>query len=186
MMGDAPTGSVHRKRDVFRRLKNSITKPSKDSDTSLVTPRPNTSEPTTKVDAKSDPVHPRNDISKSDDHDAKNFWQMAYDKLTESDQDTLATLLPATAAKPQDVGRPRTEEILNQVVKTTEAQYREKGRKDGIRATAYRILNSALSFQDVVNNAVKFDPTGYASSAWAIVSLGLTVCFFHQGSRAVC
>lgn len=105
---------------------------------------------------------------------------MAYDELTESDQNTLATLLPAMTAEPRDAGRSRTKEILNQVVKTTEAQYMEKGRENGIRATAHRILNSALSFQDVVSNTMKFDPTGYASGAWAIVSLGLTMAKNHS------
>jgi hypothetical protein len=77
--------------------------------------------------------------------------------------------------EPQDAGRARTREILDQVVKATETQYKEDPRKDNTRETARKILNCVLSFQDVVNNAVKFDPTGYASSAWAIVSLGLTV-----------
>lgn len=102
---------------------------------------------------------------------------MAYNELSESDRNTLATLLPATATKDQDTGGARTKEILDEVVKVTEARYREKGREDGIRPAAHTILTSVLSFQDVINNTVKFDPTGYSSIAWAIVSLGLTVCF---------
>lgn len=177
-MADTPTDSIHNKtHSLFGRLKTVFRGRGRDKDTRLTAP--STSNVAADPDAKSGPVNPKNDISKANNHDTKDFWQMAYDELTESDQNTLATLLPAMTAEPRDAGRSRTKEILNQVVKTTEAQYMEKGRENGIRATAHRILNSALSFQDVVSNTMKFDPTGYASGAWAIVSLGLTVCSFH-------
>jgi hypothetical protein len=113
--------------------------------------------------------------SKTDDYNARDHWQAAYDALSESDRNTLTTTLPVMTTEPQDAGRARTREILDEVVKTTETQYKEDPRKDNTRETAHKILNCVLSFQDVVNNMVKFDPTGYASSAWAIVSLGLTV-----------
>jgi hypothetical protein len=100
---------------------------------------------------------------------------MAYEDLTERDRNTLMTLLPGTTTGPQDAGPSQVKDILVQVVKSTETQYRENQRRNNIRATAHKILNCVLSFQDVVDNTVKFDPTGYASSAWAIVSLGLTV-----------
>jgi hypothetical protein len=125
--------------------------------------------------ANSGPADPNTDGSKTNDHDVKDHWQMAYGALSESDRNTLTTILPAMTAEPQDAGRSRTNEILNKVVKATETQYKAEQRREGIRTTAHIIINSALSFQDVVNTAVRFDPTGYASSAWAIVSLGLTV-----------
>lgn len=106
---------------------------------------------------------------------------MAYDELTESDPN----LFPLTGTKSGDAGNARTREILDEVVEATKAQYKKKQGKDGIRATADKILNSVLSFQDVLDNIVKFDPTGYASSAWAIVSLGLTVRFLHQPSQTI-
>ena len=48
------------------------------------------------------------------------------------------TLFPATTTKPQDAGSALTKEILDEVVKATKAPYREKGREDGIRATAHK------------------------------------------------
>ena len=172
--------SIHNKRhSLFSCLKTVFRGRKRDTDTRFATPNPSTLNVTAAPDAKTCPANSKNDFLKANDHEAKGFWQMAYDELTESDQNTLATLLPATATKPQDAGGARTKEILDEVVKATETQYKEKGRKDGIRATAHKILNSVLSFQDVVSNIAKFDPTGYASSAWAIVSLGLTVRSLH-------
>jgi hypothetical protein len=110
---------------------------------------------------------------------------MAYNELTESDQNTLATLLPAITTEPQHAGRARAREILDQVVNATETQYKENPGKDDSRATVHKILKCVLSFQNVVDNAMKFDPTGYASSAWAIVSLGLTVWSSHKVARRV-
>jgi hypothetical protein len=175
-MDDTPTRPVHKKRhNVFGRLKNALARQSRDTDTP--TPALKPSEPATsgKPDAETGPVDVTNDSSKIDDHDAKNYWQMAYDELTEGDRKTLETLLAVTAAETQNAGRSRTKEILNEVIKATEAQYKAGQSRDGLRATAHKILHSTLSFQDVINTAVKIDPTGYASSAWAIVSLGLTV-----------
>ena len=37
------------------------------------------------------------------------------------------------------------------------------------------ILKSAMAVKALGDVVVKFDPTGYASSAWAVVSFGLTV-----------
>jgi hypothetical protein len=185
-MDDAPTRPAHKKRhNVFGLLKDVLMGRNKEKDTPLPTTGPSTSELTTTPGVKSSPANPEADNSKTDDYDASDHWQTAYDALSGSDQNTLATLLPAVTTEPQDAGRARIRGILDQVVKATETQYRENPRNDGIRATAHKILNSALSFKDVVSNAAKFDPTGYASSAWAIVSLGLTVWSSHQGSEMV-
>ena len=145
--------------------------------TYFTAPEPSTLSITADPDTQNGPVNPQKDIVNIHNHNAKDFWQMVYNELSESNQNTLAALLLVTATKPQDTGGAQTKEILDEVVKVTEVQYREKGREDGIQPAAHTILTSALSFQDVINNTVKFDPTGYSSIAWAIVSLGLTVCF---------
>jgi hypothetical protein len=181
MMDDTPAGSVQKKRHAFRRLKDALRGSSKDRDTPLISREPGTPELTTNLDAKSGSVDPKIDDSKTDNNNTKDYWQIAYDELTESDRNTLVNPLLAAATDNQEAGCGQTKKILEQVVKATEAQYRENRNKNSIRATAHRILNSALSFQDVVSNVVRFDPTGYASSAWAIVSLGLTVWSLHQG-----
>ena len=120
--------------------------------------RPSTSEP----GAGSDLV-----ILEPDAEPTKDHWQLAYDKLTQADRDILSAIPVASGAQ---------REVLDQVIQQTEKQYNEDQRGRGkFRTTAHRIINSAMSFQDVVGNVVKFDPTGYALSAWAVVSLGLTV-----------
>jgi hypothetical protein len=179
-MVDPPTSPAHKKRhSVFGRLKNALTGRSKDKDTPSASHDPSTPELTNPAGANSGPTKPEADNSKSDDYNARDHWQAAYDALSESDRNTLTTLLPAMTTKPQDAGRSRIKEILDGVVKATETQYKAE-RREGIRTKAHEIINSALSFQDVVNTAVRFDPTGYASSAWAIVSLGLTVGPSHK------
>lgn len=40
---------------------------------------------------------------------------------------------------------------------------------------ATKILESALTVKELVDATLKFDPSGYASCAWAVVSFGLTV-----------
>ncbi|KAL4972605.1 hypothetical protein BDW66DRAFT_154582 [Aspergillus desertorum] len=161
-MDGAPTGSVHKKRhNIFGHLRTVLTGRSRDEDTRLITPGPSLSNTTANPDAPSSTADPNNGLSQSDDHDARDHWQMAYDELTESDRNTLATLLLATPTKFPNAGRLRTREILDQVVRATETRYKEDQTRQ-IRETAHKILDSALSFQDVVSNAVKFDPTGSA------------------------
>jgi hypothetical protein len=176
IMDDAPTSSVHKKRrTMFRHLKNVLTGQTKDKEIPLSPSVPSSSGLITNPGARNGSGGPQADDSKPDNHDVKNYWQTAYDVLTESDRNTLTTLLPAITTELQDAGRSRAKDILGQAVKMTEMQYQESQRRNNIWAMAYKILNCALSFQDVVDNTVKFDLTGYALSAWAIVSLGLTV-----------
>ncbi|KAL4992959.1 hypothetical protein BDV10DRAFT_39023 [Aspergillus recurvatus] len=95
-MVDTPTGSVHRKRQsVFGRLKTALRGRRKDKEPPLIPSESSASELTAKPDAKNGSVNPKTDDSKSDNHDAKDFWQIAYNKLSESDRNTLATFLPA-------------------------------------------------------------------------------------------
>ncbi|KAE8132446.1 hypothetical protein BDV38DRAFT_275126 [Aspergillus pseudotamarii] len=182
---DTPSDSVKNKtHSIFGCLKSVFRGRKRDKDTRLTAPKPSTSNITAGPDAESGAANPENDISKTDDHDnANGFWQMAYNELTESDPNSVAILFPLTGTKPQDAGDARTREILDEVVKATRAQYKKEGGKHGIRATAEKILDSVLSFQDIVSNIAKFDPTGYASSAWAIVSLGLTMAKNHADRK---
>ncbi|KAH1596333.1 hypothetical protein KXX44_006640 [Aspergillus fumigatus] len=182
-MDDTPTGAVCKMwHNVSRWLKKVFTRRNKYEYTPPTAPDLGSPKLSTEPDAKNGSVDIKIDSSKTD-YDAKDYWQMAYNELSKRDQDTLTTLLPATAADPQEAGRARTKEILNRVIKATKTQYSEAKGEDAIQATANKILSSAQSFQDVVSNAVKFDPTGYASSAWAVVSLGLTMAKNHADLR---
>ncbi|PWY68063.1 hypothetical protein BO94DRAFT_560973 [Aspergillus sclerotioniger CBS 115572] len=116
-------------------------------------PKPSSSKVTADPDTNYDLTKPANDISKTNNHNIKDFWTLSLHEQ---------------------------KKILDGVVKVTEAQYRETREKNGIRATAYKILNSALSFQDIVINIAKFDPTRYASSAWAINHADLKKALFDS------
>lgn len=82
-------------------------------------------------------------------------------------------------------------EELEAVIQLTEQQY-EDYQKGGLKIIqgsskediniqdiAHRVLDATLSFKDVISAIAAFDPTSHASSAWAIVSLGLTVCLLN-------
>lgn len=183
-----PKGSIQNMmHSLFGCVKTVFRGRQRDKDTPLVAPKSSISVVIADPDIKDSPANSKYDISQPCDSDPnmKGFWQMAYDELKKSDPNSVAALFSLTGAKPQDADDARTREILDEVVEAVKTQYREKGGKDGVRATADKILNSVLSFQDVVDNIMKFDPTGYASSTWAIVSLGLTVRFLHQPSQTI-
>jgi hypothetical protein len=114
----------------------------------------------------------------------QDMWQVAYSKLTTSDQQILSS----AQLSDDSSGRvTRTEQVLDQVIQTTKDQYEAYQKGGGftihksrveyiyLRDVAQKILNATLSFKDIISAVVAFDPTGHASSAWMIVSLGLTV-----------
>ena len=120
----------------------------------------------------------------------KDLWQIAYNKLSHEDQQILSADRPSLQSNPTIEHGKDTEILgkLDEVIQLTKQQY-ENYRSGGlkitqgsgkeeinIRDTAHRILDATLSFKDIINAIAAFDPTSHASSAWAIVSLGLTVC----------
>ncbi|KAJ6023886.1 hypothetical protein N7540_004683 [Penicillium herquei] len=193
---DGDPARSHKKREIFGRMKVAWKRRGKDRHRAPDGRELNTQGKGTAPDANSDRVNfgvnaevPNSNVestktedTKANDGDVKNYWHMAYDALSETDRNILAKHVPATT-EPLETGRARTEEILVQVIKATESQYKENQRKDEIREKSQKILNCVLSFQDVVKSAVQFDPTGYASSAWGIVSLGLTMAKNHVTLR---
>ena len=130
--------------------------------------------------------------AKADDPHRENLWEVAGERLDEKCREALGL----------ESASPITNTIED-VVKTTEHKYREykegglKIRKrDGghinVRDSAKNIILYALQAQDLVKTLVAFDPTGHgeylnefqlvyllksgsASSAWSIVSIGLTM-----------
>ncbi len=71
--------------------------------------------------------------------------------------------------------------LVGRVIDLTQDQLRvytkRWGNKDEKTAagTARSILISALKFKDSIDAVLKFDATGYGSSAWSVISFGLTV-----------
>ncbi|KAL4995521.1 hypothetical protein BDV10DRAFT_202893 [Aspergillus recurvatus] len=105
------------------------------------------------------------DLANSRDNicSASDYWQVAYNRLSEAERNTLSTVLPETPSQPRN-SHSRTKEILNRVLEATEKQYEgHQESRTTIRAAAHKILDSAF--------------------AWAIVSLGLVMAKNHADLR---
>lgn len=123
------------------------------------------------------------DLSTTED-----LWKAAYDRLGETQQNTLSAVeITVPTNTNGDSDRSQTTQILDNIIQTTKVQYEEyltggfmikrlDGKKINIHELSAKIINAAWSFKDVIGAVATFDPTGHASSAWAIVSFGLTVC----------
>ncbi|KAL2858246.1 hypothetical protein BJX68DRAFT_228219 [Aspergillus pseudodeflectus] len=103
------------------------------------------------------------------------LWKEAYESLGEDRKDLVS--LGSTGS---------STDAINGVIEQTEERYREwkKGgltirRSDGnninVRSSAERILNAAMQARDLIATVAALDPTGKASAAWTVVSLGLTM-----------
>ncbi|GMG38371.1 unnamed protein product [Aspergillus oryzae] len=106
----------------------------------------------------------------------QDLWQTAYSQLDEEKQRILST--HKDTADPNDKeNRIRMEDLIGQVIHLTKEQYEEYQRNaDGkIRKYSRNIIDAALSTKDIIGAVATFDPTQHAASAWAIVSLGLTM-----------
>ncbi|KAJ5691574.1 hypothetical protein N7488_012309 [Penicillium malachiteum] len=51
----------------------------------------------------------------------------------------------------------------------------KNGNEINIRDRAEGILNAAMKASEVITTAVSFDLTGYASTAWTVISFGMSV-----------
>ncbi|KAE8132448.1 hypothetical protein BDV38DRAFT_275127 [Aspergillus pseudotamarii] len=114
----------------------------------------------------------------------QDLWQIAYDQLGEEKQRILATV-KVTANPIDKENQTRTEDLIGEVIYLIKEQC-EKYRQNingNIRTCSRNILNAALSFKDIIGAAATFDPTQHAASAWAIVSLGLTMTKNHCDQR---
>jgi hypothetical protein len=127
-------------------------------------------------------TQPRSEDSRS----PKDLWQSAFDQLDQDEQDVLLQRNISTSSNKNDENNLRTAQLINEVIKITKERYegyqqggikirRSTGEEIDLRKTSQKIIDAALSFKDIINAGVAFDPTGHAASAWAVVSLGLTV-----------
>lgn len=148
-------------------------------------------------DAKSASSHLSDERNSQDtqkgDGGSKDLWQIAYEALSDSDRQTLLAVRQLIRTDDHD-GHTKTLGIVDEVIRLTKEQYEnyqkggikiKQGEKDiNFRHVAHKILDATLSFKDIVNAIVMFDPTGHAASAWTIVSLGLTMTQNHMKIRA--
>ncbi|KAE8377408.1 hypothetical protein BDV26DRAFT_293253 [Aspergillus bertholletiae] len=120
---------------------------------------------------------------KPDKCDRPDLWKEAFDSL---DEDRQKLVSQGQAGS--------TTDAINGVIDQTRGKYTEwqkngpkVKRKDGdeinVRDVTERILNAALQAKDLIANITAFDPTGKASAAWTVVSLGLTMVSNNIESR---
>ncbi|KAJ5786163.1 uncharacterized protein N7503_011375 [Penicillium pulvis] len=111
------------------------------------------------------------------------LWQRAFDALEPKKQQLIKSISIPELNKTIDSNDVKINssvtnrlKALNGVVETVKTQYQVDQGKSKIREPAQKIIKAVLGFQDLVQAAVAFDPTGHATSVWAVVSLGLVVC----------
>lgn len=104
----------------------------------------------------------------------RDLWEEAFTKLDEDKKSLLAKI-----AKPQG------STVVEQVAEQTKKSYiereekgwkiaRGKGKPDiKLRAAFKETLFDVLKVKQLLSAGIAFDPTGHASAAWTIVSLGL-------------
>ncbi|KAF7587085.1 hypothetical protein BBP40_007724 [Aspergillus hancockii] len=116
----------------------------------------------------------------------RDLWQSAYDRLDPREQHILSTISIPTQLGSSKIGNSPTAGIIDRVIQTTEEQYekhrdrglkirRSTGEDIDLRRLSHKIINAALSFKTAIDAVVALDPTNHAASAWAVVSLGLTM-----------
>lgn len=115
----------------------------------------------------------------------KSLWEAAYHLLDDSQQAALARV-QVTVESSSDLSTPNPMEIMDKVIEKTKVQYKEyrngslripmpNGHEINVREVSENIITAALDFKDTAAAIAAFDPTRYASSAWAVVSIGLDV-----------
>ncbi|KAE8362697.1 WD40 repeat-like protein [Aspergillus caelatus] len=116
----------------------------------------------------------------------QDLWQSAYDQLDQKEQQILSTLAISTHSESNENGCSQTELMIEKVIERTKQQYesyqngglkiqRSTGEYIDLRKLSRNIIDAALSFKDIIGAVVAYDPTHHAASAWAVVSLGLTM-----------
>ncbi|GKZ38615.1 hypothetical protein AbraIFM66950_010924 [Aspergillus brasiliensis] len=109
----------------------------------------------------------------------RNLWQEAYDTLNEKQRRNINPVeVHGQSSDNQDADSDRVCKTLDEVIQTVKAQYEIRMSKRGdsqLRDAASKILAATLSCKEIISAIVVFDPTGHASSAWTVVSLGLTM-----------
>ncbi|GLA82247.1 hypothetical protein AtubIFM56815_006429 [Aspergillus tubingensis] len=108
----------------------------------------------------------------------RNLWQEAYNTLDEKQRQNIKPLKEndQNGDNHDDDATP-VRKTLDDVIETVKAQYEirmSRGGDSRLRDAASKILTATLSCKDIISAIVAFDPTAHASSAWTVVSLGLT------------
>ncbi|KAJ5736809.1 uncharacterized protein N7483_001934 [Penicillium malachiteum] len=127
----------------------------------------------------------------SDSPSPQDLWQCAFEQLEQKDQDDLQ-FHSESSSDEQVRNDTQPKNMVGQVIETTKDTYKEYQKTGGLRIknptggdvdlrkVAGKSIKVALSVQDVISKGVAWDSTGYAASAWAVVSLGLKMTQNHK------
>ncbi|KAL4756008.1 uncharacterized protein BDW70DRAFT_166876 [Aspergillus foveolatus] len=115
----------------------------------------------------------------------KNLWSAAYDQLCDEERKVLSTVQNSTTLNDLE-NPPPIATLISKVIHLTEKQYKDfQQRADRrLRESSHKVINAALSFKDIIGTVAASDPTHHAASAWAIVSLGLTITQNYYNLRS--
>ncbi|PYH73670.1 uncharacterized protein BO88DRAFT_484569 [Aspergillus vadensis CBS 113365] len=109
----------------------------------------------------------------------RNLWREAYNTLDEKQRQNINPVKEhEQSGNNHDIDSDSVRKTLDDVIQTVKAQYEIRMSKRGdsrLRDAANKILTATLSCKDIISAIVAFDPTAHASSAWTVVSLGLTM-----------
>lgn len=125
--------------------------------------------------AQSDQADAESHSNTSSSDPLRDFWAEAWNS-DEVGEERRNLLRDDCAEEETD-----SQELVNGVIEHTQdklATYTKRWGSDEEKTAAgvaRSILLSALTVKDLVDAGLKFDPTGYGSSAWAVVSFGLKV-----------
>jgi hypothetical protein len=160
----------------FRKLRDKLSSSSNKSQNANASSNFSSQEDSTQLPASVNPPN-MSETRLKEPPKPQDLWQAAYDRLDESERHVLLTT-QVTAQPNSEENHPRMEIIIDGVIRKTEELYKEyqQGEDSQFRKPSQKIINAAWSFKDIIGAVAASDPTHHAASAWAIVSLGLTVC----------
>ncbi|KAB8212095.1 hypothetical protein BDV34DRAFT_219309 [Aspergillus parasiticus] len=131
--------------------------------------------PNDEVETIPTPSKVKTDVARVEKPAKRDLWKEAFESLPDDRRKYLKVKDGCS-----------TVDAIDDVISTTKQKYEDwknEGlkirRRDGndlnVRDSVENILSYALQAKDLISKAVSFDPTGHASTAWSIVSLGLTM-----------
>ncbi|OJJ29741.1 hypothetical protein ASPWEDRAFT_32979 [Aspergillus wentii DTO 134E9] len=168
-------------RKIKNNYKNRRSKPGKEGATEKLHPsQPGSQSPSPSVTVSANSVRDSDkpNTKPEEEYHPPDLWQAAYDQLEEDKRLILEIGHPdINVSNEDDAASSKLEVILGGVIETVQKQHeiRELKRENStqVRKHAGTILNAAFILQDSISKVVGCDPTGHASTAWAVVSLGL-------------
>ncbi|KAL8787323.1 MAG: hypothetical protein Q9195_007818 [Heterodermia aff. obscurata] len=115
-----------------------------------------------------------NPLSLRSSSQRRDLWAEAFEKLSPEERQILTK-------EPRKEPLVIIEDVIGLVEKRSRDyqnagwKIRRRGSKSdvNVRDGAVKVLKSVISFKDLIASGVAHDPSGYASSVWSVVSLGL-------------